>query len=519
MTKQYVKRVGKEIYDTNSNPFLLKGVGIGGWLLFEGYMFKSFNDIDRPRRFKELVSKKTSKEYYDYFFETLYDTFFTEDDIVLIKKKGFNSIRIALDYQYLFHPSETSISLEENKKNINRLDKVIALCDKHNLYVILDLHAAPGGQTGTNIDNSENDIPALFVNKLYQDQLCYIWKFLATRYKQENIIAAYDLLNEPLPNWNNQYNHLLIPLYKRVIQEIRQVDPHHMITLEGLHWSTDWSCFTERLDENILLQFHKYWSNPDIESIKEYLDIRDTLSVPIFMGEGGENNLQWYYSVFKLYEQLNISYNFWTYKKMDTHNSVISFEKPTKWDQFLKGTLSKEESISTLNELLKNITYKNSKVNHDVVNHLLQKNTLTIPAYGFDYYGTGISVSNNYHNTSIRKSDGIRIVNLDNNIIEPNFKQYGGEDYDSSNQLQVNIEKDEWITYSFEMDPCISRFTINLNPISENICMYINDTLLSTNTYYRVHKDETTYRLKLKALKSQIIKNILIESYKDTSFI
>ena len=51
-------------------------------------------------------------------------------------------------------------------------------------------------------------------------------------------------------------------------------------------------------------QFHKYWNNPDLESLKDYLNIRDKLNVPIFMGEGGENNLQWYYSVFKLYDQM-----------------------------------------------------------------------------------------------------------------------------------------------------------------------------------------------------------------------
>lgn len=113
-----------------------------------------------------------------------------------------------------------------------------------------------------------------------------------------------------------------------------------MMTAEGLHWATNFSCFTEVIDDNILLHFHKYWSNPDKESIKAYVDKREGLGVPIFMGEGGENSLAWYFEAFRLYEQHDIPTNFWSYKKMETKNSVISFDKPDKWDEFLVGSLN-----------------------------------------------------------------------------------------------------------------------------------------------------------------------------------
>ena len=51
------------------------------------------------------------------------------------------------------------------------------------------------------------------------------------------------------------------------------------------------------------------------------------------MGEGGENNLQWYTYAFPMYERLGIGWCFWAYKKMEVPNSPATFEKPEGWDQ------------------------------------------------------------------------------------------------------------------------------------------------------------------------------------------
>lgn len=61
------------------------------------------------------------------------------------------------------------------------------------------MHGAPGGQTGQNIDDSPNDLPEAFMEEKYQDKLEGLWVKLATKYKDEPVVAAYDLLNEPLP--------------------------------------------------------------------------------------------------------------------------------------------------------------------------------------------------------------------------------------------------------------------------------------------------------------------------------
>ena len=121
----------------------------------------------------------------------------------------------------------------------------------------------------------------------------------------EPAVAGYDLLNEPLPDWFSIYNHMVVPLYRKIIDEIRRVDNQHLIILEGIHWATNWDIFNEfedkPIDDNIMLQFHKYWSSPDEESLEQYINLGKKLNLPIFMGEGGENNLDWYTGLFPMY--------------------------------------------------------------------------------------------------------------------------------------------------------------------------------------------------------------------------
>lgn len=199
------------------------------------------------------------------------------------------------------------------------------------------MHGAPGGQTGQNIDDSESDIPELFTDRRNQDILVEMWHLLAIRYGNEPAIGGYDLLNEPIPNWNRRYNPQLLPLYRRLTRAIRDVDARHMIILEGAHWATDFSVFDdytpEEAADNIVLEFHKYWSDPDEESLAPFVETAKRLNVPLWMGEGGENNLQWYTYAFPMYERLGIGWCFWAYKKMEVPNSPVTFEKPEGWDQ------------------------------------------------------------------------------------------------------------------------------------------------------------------------------------------
>ncbi|MDF2485872.1 MAG: glycoside hydrolase, partial [Herbinix sp.] len=357
----FIKAVGRELYVGNS-PILLRGFGLGGWFLPEGYMWKLYTKCDRPRRMERMIESLCSNEYAEAFWDQYMDHYITEGDIELIAKEGFNSVRLPLNARHLYQKSEQQTQLIS--KTFERIDRLIEWCRKYQIYVILDMHGAPGGQTGQNIDDSEADQPSLFIEKHYEEELIVLWKEIAKRYQKEAVVAGYDLMNEPLPNFFSQYNEAVLPLYRRLIREIREIDQNHMIILEGVHWATDFTIFDpfteQEAADNIMLQFHKYWNNPDAESLQGFIKYAEELKVPLFMGEGGENNCDWYTTVFPLYERLGISWSFWSYKKMGCTNSPITFDVPRNWEKLInwidgKYNLSSEEAMSIFDGFLQSI--------------------------------------------------------------------------------------------------------------------------------------------------------------------
>jgi len=377
MKRTYVHIKKGELYDPSGQRLRLEGVGLNGWLLPEGYMFKSHHEIDRPRRFYAWTKDLLGEEASNAFWKSFRASYITEADLKRIKDLGFNSVRIPFDYEVLFVPSKTEESLDIKKEGFQLLDRVLSWCETYQLYAILDLHAAPGGQTGANIDNSERDQPELFEAEVYRKQTIHLWETIAKRYRNHAWIAAYDLLNEPLPKWFERYNDRLIPLYRDIIRAIRAVDPEHLITLEGVHWATDFSVFEDALDPGIILQFHKYWSPFNRKALLPYIEKAQELKHPLFMGEGGEHYLLWYSGAFKMYRQLDISWNFWSYKKMATENSICSFREPPLWQQCLTrdSSLTKEAIKETFAALLTSIDFPATNFNMSVVNHLFQRDS------------------------------------------------------------------------------------------------------------------------------------------------
>ena len=254
---------GQDIVNENGGKVLLRGVGLGNWMLPEGYMWKFGNQGDRPRRIEKIVDDLIGPENGKLFWSGFRKNYITEADIQRIARLGYNSVRPALNSRlFLTINGKTDYT----KEGFLLLDNLVAWCKTNGVYVIIDMHAAPGGQTGQNIDDSANDQPELFMERKYQDQLVALWKAIALRYKDEPTVAGYDLLNEPLPERTGAakaYKARVEPLYKRITKAIRKVDPKHIIIVEGVDWANDWSIFTKPFDKNLVYQFHYYcWDSP-----------------------------------------------------------------------------------------------------------------------------------------------------------------------------------------------------------------------------------------------------------------
>lgn len=445
---EFLHTNGRKIY-AGERELLLRGVGLGGWLLPEGYMWKFYTKCDRPRRMEALITELCGEAYAQTFWERYYDGFITERDIAWIAAQGLNSVRLALNSRTLFR-IDGKRQVAFRSESIGRVDRCIAWCRKYGLYLFLDMHAAPGGQTGTNIDDSENDAPELFARAEHQELLLQMWRLLAQRYRDEPAVGGYDLLNEPITKHNAHLYPQLLPLYRRLIAQIRAVDGRHIVVLEGVHWATDFSVFEALAPEeadNIVLEFHKYWSDPDEESLSPYLAAAERLNVPLWMGEGGENNLQWYAYVFPMYERLGIGWCFWTYKKMETPNSPVTFPQPERWDAILSyldggerpdGELARAAFDGFLHEIA------HGRFHAEVLNAALRRPPLELPAAAFDAVQ---SVGSREKGAEFRIGSSATILFADGHTGSVDWKRYGGEPQPERERLLLRLRAGESAAY------------------------------------------------------------------------
>lgn len=371
---------GPDIINEQGEKILLRGVGLGNWMLPEGYMWKFGHEGDRPRKIEKLVEDLIGPENGKRFWSEFREHYITAADIRSVAELGFNSVRPALNSRLFLPESGAATGTEEG---FQLLDNLVAWSKAHGLYVIIDLHGAPGGQTGQNIDDSPNNLPELFMETKYQDQLVALWEAIARRYKDEPTVAGYDLLNEPLPEQTGaakKYKAQLEPLYQRVTKAIREIDVKHMIILEGADWSNDWSVFSAPFDKNLVYQFHYYcWANPPVlTSIQRFLDDRERFDAPVWVGEIGEKENAIHWATTEYLEANNIGWSFWPWKKMDTRNTPYSIKLPAQWAAVAAYSRdgekpSREIAQQAFDELLVNIRLENCVFFPDVVNAMLRR--------------------------------------------------------------------------------------------------------------------------------------------------
>jgi aryl-phospho-beta-D-glucosidase BglC (GH1 family) len=324
---------GNDIIAPDGKSILLKGINLGNWLVPEGYMFK-FEKVSSPRLIYDLFNVLLGTSQANIFWNEFRENYITREDIQFIKQSGFNSVRIPFNYKLFV----TDYPYSELKGvGYALLDSAVKWCKEENLAIILDMHCAPGGQTGDNIDDSYG-YPFLFESKEDTELAIKIWTKLALKYVNETIIIGYDLLNEPIAHYfdKEKLNPFLEPFYKMATESIRKVDPNHLIFLGGAQWDSDFSIFGKPFDDKLVYTFHKYWTPPTAEVIQDYLKYRDKYSVPIWMGESGENTNEWINDFRIVLEKNNIGWCFWPYKKLDSDRGVVSIKTPDNYQLIVK---------------------------------------------------------------------------------------------------------------------------------------------------------------------------------------
>jgi len=323
---QFVHTRGQDLVDARGRVLHLKGTNLGNWLVPEGYMWH-LADPQSPSEIEAFTRHLLGPEKAEAFWKQWRETYITEADLQFQAQAGCNSVRVPLHYRFF---------LEDCSEGFRLLDRVVNGARKAGLYVILDLHCAPGGQTGTNIDDSEG-YPWLFESQTEQKRTLQVWRNLARHYRNDTTVLGYDLLNEPIPHFPAlaKYNAQLEPLLKRITEAVRQEDPNHVVILTGAQWDSNFKVLGAPFDDNAMYTFHKYWTAPSADVIQEYLGFRKQYNVPLWLGESGENTDEWVTAFRKTLDENNIGWAFWPFKKMDAASCFVQFSRPANWDKLV----------------------------------------------------------------------------------------------------------------------------------------------------------------------------------------
>lgn len=329
-TKKFLYVHGEDIVTQQGTKFHIKGTNLGNWLNPEGYMF-GLKRTNSARQINEMFCELVGPDFTSEFWKKFKDSYITKEDIDYIARIGSNTIR--LPFNYRLFTDEDYMGLTSHQDGFARVDSIVKWCRKDHLYIILDMHDAPGGQTGDNIDDSYG-YPWIFKSSASQSLLCEIWKKIALYYCNEPVILGYELLNEPIPNYmkdREELNKLLEPLYKMAVKAIRKVDTNHIILLGGSQWNTNFKPFSDWMfDKNIMYTCHRYGGDANVDNIREYLNFRSKTGLPMYMGEIGHNTYEWTSKMVQILNDNNIGWTFWPYKKMG-ESSFVGFEAPANW--------------------------------------------------------------------------------------------------------------------------------------------------------------------------------------------
>ncbi len=386
---KFLRVEGQDIVRPDGSKLYIRGTNLGNWLNPEGYMF-GFSKVNSPHFINEMLSQLVGPAKAADFWARFKDNYITQEDIHFIAEQGANTIR--LPFHYKLFTSEDYMGLSDNTNEGFRLiDKLVEWCRAEGLYLILDMHDCPGGQSGDNIDDSYG-YPWLITERACQEQFISIWERIARRYKNEPVILGYELMNEALAtHFNYDYDRLsalLGKLYRETAEAVRKVDRNHIIILGGANWNTRFEMLEIDYDPQLMIECHRYGGEPTAESISYFIQTQQRTNRPMFMGEIGHGSDEWQTRFSEVMEGANIGYTYWPYKKVD-NSCMMAVVRPEGWRRVVdfaearrdnygaireeRGKLPQAEAEALLDKFLENIVFSRCRVQEGYIRSMRLK--------------------------------------------------------------------------------------------------------------------------------------------------
>lgn len=336
---------------SSGEAVILRGVNLGNYLLIEPWLngwetgtITTTSPGDYYTLREEVLTPRFGDAGMRSLLQTYRDSYLMDADFDFLMRTGVNLVRLPIYYRDLQNDNGYLLPA-----GFEPIDRVIAACADRGIYVLLDLHSAPGGQS-VDCWTGRCDYNRLFQGSaaeqaMYQDRTVALWEAIAERYANNTTVMGYDLLNEPIGVLPNSLPfldrlHTLWNFYDRLYDAVRVKDPRHIIMMEAVWDLNTLPIPTDYGWENIVYQLHTYcaWcESPDLSDTekvaahKEFLDGKIAMvqnylqgcryQVPILIGEFNayDSRETWDYYLGKFNEQ-GWSWTLWNYKRANTNS-------------------------------------------------------------------------------------------------------------------------------------------------------------------------------------------------------
>lgn len=226
----FLRADGSRLIDENTRrPVVLKGCNLGNWLMIEPWMLGNIDgakdQVGIINTFKTRFGDERGQRLIDLYRQN----FITPRDFELIKTFNFNAVRVPFDYRIL---QEDEPPYRVRKDAFVHLDRALEMAEAAGVYVILDMHGTPGGNS-REMHSGQTNQPGMWGNPTCYQRTADLWREIARRYKDRSVVAAYDLVNEPYGDYRQDLRGELAKLMPQIYRAIREVDDRHVIYFSG----------------------------------------------------------------------------------------------------------------------------------------------------------------------------------------------------------------------------------------------------------------------------------------------
>ena len=389
---------------------ILRGWGMGNWDnperfmlgtqsgfgLFEPGKYAPMGRMDRGRSMDQILRETCGTKYAEEFWKRWRRLYLTEEDIALLSRRGYNSVRLPIRAGSFLY-EEPGITYNED--SFAMLNDVLDWCETYQVYAVVDFHAATAGQSGIPCDDGVDNGQHLYDDEESMERMFLLMEEFMRRYKDRWIIGAYDCINEPISMTprREELTPKLVYFYEEMIRRCRKIDQKHLFLLNGTQFSSLTYFFDHEFDpeyHNWGISLHAYeMVVPEVASLASVLRTCREQKICLWMGEtGGRNEHAWQTTMYEILAEYHAGYNLWCWKTVEGAGcaSILNFNVPDEWhlitDYAINGAAkpSYEHAQAIWDSYLECLAVDKCKENTQYHPYLLREGNFEIPAIGYN---------------------------------------------------------------------------------------------------------------------------------------